>query len=759
VFNEKVEHWLPPSASRRSILCHQILYPSLKLAGYQVPEEKHVNKALSEMFAKTMNLPKPLTPKLNRDFISVLTDYIAPSSLAKTSTTQQLASQFHHSQAIHNQFYSADTFRRDNDGNMIPGPLSIAHQVWNALGENTTGHTEIMRPVLHHIILTKNHYDYAAKRAYGNQSAKVSDVQYSAINFASSRDIKKHAFVFMGCGTGKSGVYNLLLLGSYLNQASVPRCMVISPHNSLLSMHKIQSKQYLRGTSLSVVSLLPVDIQEQVFPTHFDLLYISIHAFNDLMINHQDVFSQWKVQNIFVDEYHNVVSELFRYNTSWNALRLCASLNTKMMFLSATSDNHLMKYISQFFGIRDYEVIGSVSTYPIPNVRISIIKNEKANQRNGLLDLVVQYCRNLMEKKKESRSKIHAITMSRPDANDLSDRLNNAGLSSMWLTSSLPPIQKIKFLQSWEEGDERVLVSTFTDGIDNSSTEDVIIVGGTYSIYSLVQAVGRIRPNRQNITKASLVVIHSNKYVTFDEQSMEDNISRAVGAGIFPQNNRDAAKAYYQEMFHLSGYKKWLDQPLCYRKHLYELFSIPSSSCNHCTNCRKSNAVNISAIRAETTISREHAKRKIVHDCLKTMLTTCIVCCKNNCNGIQCFPSKPSRCFCCHVAITKRNFHESAKCPANTTAKNIDTKGQACPSCFMCFSPHIPCRGSSEDHLNNRCLHQKRLKRVLLYGVENSMDAGISARNLLVSVLSNPLHWYEVMSTNIEAINKRKTNA
>ena len=179
------------------------------------------------MFAKTMNLPKPLSPKLNRDFISVLTDYIAPSSLAKTSTTQQLASRFHHSQAIHNQFYSADTFQRDHNGNMIPGPLSIAHQVWNALGENTHRHTDIMRPVLHHIILTKNHYNYAAKRAYGIQSATVTDLQYSAINFASSKDIKKHAFVFMGCGTGKSGVYNLLLLGSYLNQASVPRCMVI----------------------------------------------------------------------------------------------------------------------------------------------------------------------------------------------------------------------------------------------------------------------------------------------------------------------------------------------------------------------------------------------------------------------------------------------------------------------------------------------------------------------------------------------------
>ena len=48
----------------------------------------------------------------------------------------------------------------------------------------------------------------------------------------------------------------------------------------------------------------------------------------------------------------------------------------------------------------------------------------------------------------------------------------------MWLTSNLPPVQKSEYLQLWEDGDEKVLVSTFTDGIDNTATEDIIIVGG-----------------------------------------------------------------------------------------------------------------------------------------------------------------------------------------------------------------------------------------------------------------------------------------
>ncbi len=136
------------------------------------------------------------------------------------------------------------------------------------------------------------------------------------------------------------------------------------------------------------------------------------------------------------------------------------------------------------------------------------------------------------------------------------------------------------------------------------------------------------------------------------------------------------------------------------------------------------------------------------------MCNICLICSSSACNGIQCFPSKPSRCFCCHVAIVKRTFHDSAKCPANTSSKNIDTKGQACPSCFLSFSKDIPDRGTSEDHKNNRCLHQKRIKRVLLYGVENVQDPGLSARSLLVSVLSNPVHWFQVMSRNIDSIER-----
>jgi hypothetical protein len=158
--------------------------------------------------------------------MSVLTDYIAPSSLAKTSTTEQMATQFHHSRSIHDVYYSSETFQRDKQGNMLPGPLSVAHQIWSAMGETLLpNHETNQRPTNHHAILTKIHYDLAAKRAYQNPSAQVSKLQYQAITHASSLENNKHAFVLMGCGTGKSGIYNLLLLCAYMNMISIPKTM------------------------------------------------------------------------------------------------------------------------------------------------------------------------------------------------------------------------------------------------------------------------------------------------------------------------------------------------------------------------------------------------------------------------------------------------------------------------------------------------------------------------------------------------------
>ena len=752
-FNQMVEHWLPPSASRRSIICNLLLYPRLEKSTFSLPSNDHINSALSKMFAKTMRLEFPLSTKVNRDFISVLVDYLAPRSLAKTSTTDEMAALFHHSSDIHDKHYSATIFRRDIHGKMIPSPLVTALHIWHALGE--TVHQSTHRPEVSNRILIKAHYDAAARRAYHNPLAEVSELQFAAISHASSKDVQKHAYVLMGCGTGKSGIYILLLLGAYLHRCPIPRCLVISPHNSLLAQHTTQARQYFRGTNLRVNSLLPSQVSSDDIPTDFDLLFISIHAFHDMVKNRPQSITDWKLDNIFIDEYHNVLGELFRYSSSWESLRNLSLFNVRIMCLSATSDKFIRKGLSDFMSLGDYVVIGDVQKYPVPQVRINIISNVYHDCGESLIQSVVQHCRSLFEMKPNHFFKIHAITMSKKDAIALSDSLNNAGLPSLWLTSELNSQQKSHVMKSWEDGPEKVLVSTFVDGIDNASTEDVIIVGATHSIYSLVQAIGRIRPPRQNMERATIHIFHCDSYLRYNAIEVDDNVSRAIGAGIVAhQASRDMVTKYYNSKFTSIGYKKWMEQQSCLRKILYSFFHINSDSCGHCSNCMKNNTITISANKAQKTIHHEKSNIAIVLESLEVMANVCYVCRQYHCNGIQCRSSLYNICFCCH-ASTNRNVHKRETC-AVARQPAVQTMSQSCSGCYMAMSSHIPNRGALHKHQDNQCPLKKRVKRVLLYGVEDKLDHGVSARRVLASTLSDHASWFATMSQNIKLIDDHR---
>jgi hypothetical protein len=71
------------------------------------------------------------------------------------------------------------------------------------------------------------------------------------------------------------------------------------------------------------------------------------------------------------------------------------------------------------------------------------------------------------------------------------------------------------------------------------------------------------------------------------------------------------------------------------------------------------------------------------------------------------------------------------------------------------MSPIIPCRGTVQDHQQPICPHKSRIKRVLLYRVENKADRGQSARAVLASVLQNHTDWFNLMAANIDKIRPR----
>src|SRR6056300_354361 len=83
-----------------------------------VPTQEEAKDAARNMFRLIFGISSTNT-KEYREFCVLIVNYIAPSSLAKTSTTPGFALQFHHSPSVHDSTYSSTISRRSSDGRII----------------------------------------------------------------------------------------------------------------------------------------------------------------------------------------------------------------------------------------------------------------------------------------------------------------------------------------------------------------------------------------------------------------------------------------------------------------------------------------------------------------------------------------------------------------------------------------------------------------------------------------------------------------
>ena len=747
--NEMVEHFLPPSLSRLTLIHQLSLYPALTDSpSYNIPDLKHADRAADDMFTDIMGFHKNIGTKLARDLMGQITNYIAPQHLGKTSTNAQTARQFHHSQAVHHARYSSETFETDASGNIIRRPLMIARDIWSALGESNTSFASIRTTQIAHRNFSRDEFDSVAQRTYRSAAARVSDQQFNAITHAMTT--QQHSFVLMGCGTGKSGIYIMMLLACYYYAMTPRRSIVISPHNALLTMHHMQAIKYFTGTSLRVAMLLPANITSGDIPEEFDLLFISIHAFKELISQQEHKLQQWNVKNIFIDEYHNIFGELFRHATSWSSLHQIASNCINITLLSATANPLLMDFVGHYLGLGAFKIIGSARDYPIPNVVINVERHDN----NAVLKVIVDRVKELNLMKSRRKFKVHIVAMTKDDARAACNALTDEGISCLCLTSDHVQSEKEDIMKAWEEEEDQCMASTIVDGIDNGKVENVIILRGSYSISRLVQSLGRIRPPRQSFDNATLDILDTG-YDPTPQGDAEQQTIYIKQAGMVPSTTPDDKLSdFYTGLFHTTGYRQFIEHNGCYRKYMFDACGIQSQDCNNCSNCRENHEIVAAASQASAALSVELENKQFVREQLKTMIHQCYVCKRLECDGsiAKCLQQDQKRyCFSCHalsvrVSAVRDNFHRN--CPAGS----LPTNQQSCPFCLLALDQAIPESGTTDDHKPNKCVFKDRIKRVLLYQVHHKEDKGITARNTLRPCLTNNDIWYKVMGENMRLI-------
>ena len=254
--------------------------------------------------------------KLMRDIFSQILNCITPVSTGKFTTSKEHANQLHHSPYIHSQYYSSEIMIRLNDSDVARLPFSTAIHLFIALGESY--------PVLQETsdqnftTIHQSFYDQAAQRALNNPMAACYQHQMRAIKIIDDTSDRRDVVVHLAPGHGKSGIWNYSLLGRAMCGSVRQRTIVICPYNSLLAQQQLKSKQCFHGTNLKVYSITTSSLQSMISTVEegFDLLYISIDAFNTLLQNFQGTFKNWGVKVIYVDEFHLALTECYRHENS-----------------------------------------------------------------------------------------------------------------------------------------------------------------------------------------------------------------------------------------------------------------------------------------------------------------------------------------------------------------------------------------------------------------------------------------------------------
>ena len=110
-----------------------------------------------------------------------------------------------------------------------------------------------------------------------------------------------------------------------------------------------------------------------------------------------------------------------------------------------------MNFVGHYLGLGNYEIIGELDQYPIPDVVISVELYSDAE----VLSVLVQRIKQLNISKKDRTFKI-----TKDDAAEVREALSAESISCLMLTSDCLQSEKEDTMLAWEERDEQCMVST-----------------------------------------------------------------------------------------------------------------------------------------------------------------------------------------------------------------------------------------------------------------------------------------------------------
>jgi hypothetical protein len=471
---------------------------------------------------------------------------------------------------------------------------------------------------LRHSLISKAQQLRALKTLFGEAAAFTGPDQESIINL-SCNSPHKHKYFGIPCGHGKSlSLLVPIIVEKILRLFSGCRIIVV-PYGFLKDSleEAFRTKLNHFNGRIEIKAYSAADIGERDLPHDLtledppEILLLTADAAANLVRYHtvflKTLHQMKSLRGIWIDEIQTLYSE-FNFRKVYEIIPQYAAIGAPIILLSGSFPVRmvpsLMRYLKllppgklpgeQIEMVQGGNMVGSGFQFDVIVVQDIV---------SDTLEIMSEYSENF------GRS-IHVLCASKATCKEFGGVLGDDHDVRV-VHSDTPRQDQLAAAADWYQQRCKKLFTTSIGvvGNENEAAGLICVVGLLHDLSSFLQAIGRLRPKQRGPDARVYQIVLNEDLRPNKRMSDECDFKRSelVQAGVLSEDDLYT----FNNIFHIDGYRAFLNGEGCYIRRLESMFSeagsITQSFCRRCTWCRtRSMHLSFVPMGKTTCVAREH---------------------------------------------------------------------------------------------------------------------------------------------------------
>ena len=458
-----IEHLLPQSISHFILLHFWVVFesgafdgltdPNLTVNRPVVPNLKKRDYEMKDLAKEIFHLPQVPGDRQLRQFFTSLTNYLfndndEPFTFEEMVVADpETSERSQHSAGTHRRIYPS-IFSPDGTQMKIESKSacleSKRQRYHEAIGETPRNRKPVQAKRSE--IIPESAMEESLIHLYGPGSTFLSKYQRDAVMACANG--RKHMFVGLPCGTGKSALWQVSAYTRWRLDYSRKMTLVVVPYKFLSACHYEAMGKLVAnnlGFRVDCLQRVEVDDSERVgdlfgaedFP---DILFVTVDCLSDLLQHHRGLlrdFGRKKLLNsIIVDEIHSVFLEA-KFRINFDVLQKIILLAAPVILMSGTLPSSMAARCFKWMGIHHFEEVIQPGVLGQVGFQLKIIQDPRSD--SGMKTHAAMAASQFIKKKLQSSADvaIHVLVDTKGNAEDVQRQLQNLQEKSLVITSEV----------------------------------------------------------------------------------------------------------------------------------------------------------------------------------------------------------------------------------------------------------------------------------------------------------------------------------